>query len=366
MEERDSEDVQGALTPKYRGGKVVEVAKPLYVKSAQELYIDPTNVIDAVYLDHLKKGKVKANIKDVKDSKKGEKVITVTQMKNLRLDQILNSNQPSEAISDIGIDNTGLRVVPVVRFGRTYYSKLDFAKDFSKSYLGTLNIFRESEIDMDEFREAMEKTGLTPDELNGATKDPERKKKFLAAHCAYLFDSTGKIAPTTKSVLDQSEKGLNLSFFADVSITRFRKKESQWKIQGFFYVVEDDNGDQILYYADPFSKYGSTILLSTGKKRDEIISGLERELDLDREEVYLKRKGQKTDVSKLVEGPSGRNYQINMTRTSNSPLVHVPLLNISSSGNETAVVSIGAINPATKRQSNSLVITKNKIEQNVT
>lgn len=388
----------------YRGGKIAGANTPVYIQDRKEIYIAPNNPLDQAVLAYFEQKGYKAV-----GEEKG-RVITLSQIKNLRLDHLLNLERKTEdpifeENGGIGIakclpaDGVGIAILG--REGYWYPSKEDFndlyTKDvqdadikattteergrleqqkeqrqkFEENFNDKLdefvdNVLKEDPEEEKAFREAYrKKTGkplnINLDEIKSSLTDDTKKAGFIGISCGYLYPQLAKLTPTTESVLQNPNKLISLDYVADTGATlyRFDEKTKLWKAQGFFYVLEKD-GKKTLYYADPFSSSGSTVML-IGRMRGELIPVLQKELELDKTDKYLVRNAGNGNLEDAVkEAPAGS--IVSMIREDNSPITHLPLFDLFSEKKELAVVSVGTVDPYTNRQSNSFVVSNREAE----
>jgi len=326
----------------YRGQKIQKVSRPIFLSCYKEPYIDPNDAFDQGVLTYF------SNKKDVtiRDEAKGKAVgYKIFGSKHMDLDQMINAEKSTELLDKIGISKyltgQGAGILPVGRTDVWYPSKEDFNDDYDATYKDFIALLQEDEQEHKAFMEAAD--SLNMNVSLETLKQGIDKKKFGHIHTAYLL---GRI-----SSIPAERDFFNADVFADAGVTRYIHDEeaNQVKAQGFLMSLGNT-----LYWIDPFSSNGSTTLLRG--TLEQKLPLLRKELELDQDENVLKRNAGNGKLEDYVK-QQGPMTSVSLIRyESDSPITFVPLMDLSYNEEQFAVISMGHINPITKRQQNSLVV----------
>lgn len=348
----------------YRGQSFSPARVPIYMGGLKEIPIDPSDPIDQGVRDYFA-------TQNMHVDEKGR--ISKSFFNGLRLDEMINREvQETEPV----LETIGFKqhILPVGRFDDKFYppSKEDFKRkiggkeQFDDVYdRDFVSLLEESPKDLAIFMDVADKYLGIPDLSLETLKNKsilERigKQKFMKLQTAYIAERFGwhkQIQPY------QPPKHLDLEFFNDGFISRITDKKTDKKAQGFFTIL-----GKTLYWIDPFSTYGSTVLY-VGKKPSDIIPLYRRELELDEGEEKLKglnagtknledcfEEGGNVAIVKLTRAWDEKPDDFLFLPQESSPIVFAPLMDLSLMAPQIVGVSTGYVNPYTNRQQNTLFI----------
>jgi len=368
MADFDDELTKLSNDSQYRGGFITAAKIPLRIIYGKKIILDDSPLRKGVgkyFSDYLKENKGSGTV----TPQSANILFGIT-----RLDEMIDLQMRDETLEKLGIagllpeKGVGFLRVGVMREDyegnkTRFFTVKEFGKDFIEAGLEFLtnrlqgdyqDIFNKvvSSHLKSATKENLEKQGKTIlqvlEEKFRDFKDQEISKEdpkyikfmtdYMALHYAFLHEQMKAKAPTAESIGSQenkihNNKLLDVACLQDGTVSRH---------EGFFYVLERD-GVKTLYYAPhPKSPNRAEVTIINGNK-DKIIQSLEAEKQYDAEDPLVENPIE-GDIAKHVT-QEGKDVNIDVRRSTQSPINHVPLMTLLDEKFAAANIGVGEVNP---------------------
>ncbi|MBN2421202.1 hypothetical protein JXB27_02890 [Candidatus Woesearchaeota archaeon] len=361
----DAEAEKSEPRAEYRGQLISKPKVPIYLVAQQEICINPNNHYEEGIMNFFRKKKEQENSNRILITTNN---IDFTQTKTLRFDNLLSfeKKHAHPCIEDLGFPSK--HVIPVGRGMDVHYNYEPFKftrhETFENEFRNLFDFLEKNPDEKQAFDETMDRYELpsNKESLDTFVGSADNRVKFVEAYCDYFYGMMQKITPTFESITENPTIFFSTDLFADPVLTRLRadRTTGTWKSSGFFYGLEDSNGNQRLEFADPFSTSGGTAWIP--KSLEETAEMLAKELELDKEDKILKRRI--IDGFNLNEyiSEQGQGCHVNMLKDMGSQITTLPLLDLSKiSEKQQAVLYMGSMNKPTRTQSKKLTFSTHPI-----